>query len=131
MGVCGGVGAGDPGAGTETRLWSLLGSLAAPINGGNLGGSRQWRAQMNASQTPLETEWVYEVASASMRTGLDEGTASDLLRKLNERMEGMFAEPTVHITDCYDLVNHKPLPEYEKAYLRVKDEVSRMGLDFG
>ena len=126
----GGAGAGDPGSGTETRLWSLVGSIAAPVNGGNLGGSRQWRARMNASQNPLEAEWVHEVATASMRTGLDRGTASDLLRKVNEKLEGRVAEETVHITQCYDLVHHRPLPQYEEAYLGVKEEVARLGLSF-
>ena len=126
----GSVGAADPGSGTETRLWSLVGNMAAPINGGNLSGPRQHRAQMNASQNPLEAEWLYEVATASMRSGIDRAMASDLLRKLNERLEGRVAEETVHITQCYDLVNHKPLPDYEKTYLKVKEEVARLGLDF-
>jgi methylamine--corrinoid protein Co-methyltransferase len=127
----GAVGAGDPGSGTESRLWSLAGDLAAPINGGNVGGSRLWRAQMNASQNPLETEWGFEVASASMRTGLDRGSASELLGKLNARLEGMVAEPTLHINECYDLVNHRPLPDYERKYLQVKEELARLGLNFG
>ena len=106
-------------------------ALAAPINGGNVGGSRQWRAQINASQNPLESEWGFEVASASMRTGLDRGSASELLGKLNARLEGMVAEPTLHITECYDLVNHRPLSDYERKYLRVKEELDRLGLNFG
>ncbi|MDP3063623.1 MAG: monomethylamine:corrinoid methyltransferase [Chloroflexota bacterium] len=126
----GSLGAGDPGSGTETRLWSLVGALAAPINGGNLGVSRQWRAQMDASQNPLEAEWVYEVAVASMRTGLDQGTASELLVKLNARLAGRTAEETVHISQCYDLVHHRPLPRYEETYLKVKGELTAMGLCF-
>jgi len=86
---------------------------------------------MNASQNPLEAEWVYEMAMASMRTGLDKETASDLLRKVNEKLEDRVAEETVHIMQCYDLVHHKPLPDYERIYLKVKEEVARLGLNLG
>jgi hypothetical protein len=34
------------------------------------------------------------------------------------------------VRDCYDWVNHKPSPEYREKYLRVKDDLSRMGLQF-
>lgn len=127
----GGVGTGgDPGSGTETRLWWQVGHAAIPINGGNVGISRVWRATMNASQTPLEATWGYEVAEASMRSGLDRESAGDFLRKLDERVRGVVTEPTVHINECWDLVRGKPLPAYEEKYLRVKDEVARMGLTF-
>jgi len=122
--------AGDPGSGTETRLWSLVGNIAVPINGGNLMGSRQNRARIDACQNPLEAEWVYELAQASMRAGLDRETASDVLRKVNEIVAGKEPEDTFHISQCYDLVRHRPLPQYEKTYLKVKEQVARLGLDF-
>ena len=127
----GGAGTGgDPGSGTETVLWSLVGNAAIPVNGGNVGITRVWRATMDASQTPLESIWARETAMGALRSGFDRGSASDFLRKLDEKIRGKVTEPTVHISQCYDLVNAKPLPEYLDLYKRIKDEASQMGLSF-
>jgi hypothetical protein len=38
-------------------------------------------------------------------------------------------EPGVgDIRECYDLVNHRPKPEYLRIYLQLKDELVRLGL---
>ena len=120
-----------PGPGTETQLWELaFAAVRAPINGYNLNIPRQGRARMNASQTPLEAEWLYEVATAAMRTGLDRGQVSELLRRVAAKVEGKAPEEPMHIDECYDLVHHRPLPDYERIYLQVKDELASMGLAF-
>ncbi len=121
---------GDPGSGTETRLWSLVGHAATPVNGGNVGISRVGRAEIDSSQTPLEQSWGYEVAAAAIRSGFDRGRASDFLRKLDEKIKGKVAEPSKHISQCWDLAGGRPLPEYQDIYLRVKEETARMGLSF-
>ena len=121
---------GDPGSGTETRLWSQVGHAATPVNGGSVGISRVWRATMDSSQTPLEATWGYEVAVAAMRSGFDRGRAGDFLRKLDERIRGKVTEPTSHISQCWDLGQNRPLPAYQDMYARVKEETSRMGLMF-
>jgi methylamine--corrinoid protein Co-methyltransferase len=127
----GGVGTGgDPGSGTETRLWSLVGHAANPVNGGSVGITRVWRATMDASQTPLEASWAREVAVAAMRSKFDRGKASEFLRKLDEKVKGKITESTVHISECYDLANGRPLPAYEDMYKRVKEEASKLGLSF-
>ena len=127
----GGAGTGgDPGSGTETRLWSLVGQAATPVNGGSVGIARVWRATMDASQTPLEATWGHEVATAAVRSGFDRGSAADFLRKLDEKIRGKRTEPTKHISQCWDLTAARPLPEYEDLYKRVKEEASRMGLSF-
>lgn len=129
--VCFGGGGNSAGPGTETHLWEMaLGSIEAPINGANLYIPRQGRAQMNASQTPLEAEWMYEVATATMRAKLTRGTASELLEKVRAKFEGKAPEDPVHISQCYDLVHHKPLPNYERIYNKVKEELAGMGLPF-
>ena len=126
-----GSGGGASGPGTETHLIEqAIGAITAPINGANLYIPRQSRAQMNASQTPLEAEWVYEVASATIRSGLDRGSASDLIREIAKMLEGRPVEEPVHISQCYDLVHHKPLPEYENIYLKVKESLASLGLQF-
>ncbi len=123
---------GDSGPGTATRLLALaMGCLAAPINGANLQTSRHQRAKMNTGLTPLEPEWRYEVAVASIRTGLNRKTAPRVLEGLASELEGKDVEPAQTITECYDLVHHRPLPAYEQVYLGVKDTVSRLGVNFG
>jgi len=129
--VCFGGGGNSAGPGTETHLWEMaFGAIRAPVNGANLYIPRQGRAQMNASQTPLDAEWVYEVAKATMNTGLDRGQVSELLGRVAAKVEGRQPEDPVHITECYDLVHHRPLPEYERIYLEVKEELASMGLAF-
>ncbi len=119
---------GDPGSGTETRLWSLVGHAAIPVNGGSVGITRVWRATMDANQIPLEAIWAHEVATAAVRSSFDRESASDFLRKLDEKVRGKVTEPTKHISQCWDLVQARPLSDYQDTYARVKEETSRLGL---
>ena len=127
-----GGGGGRSGPGCETHLLEIAaGSAAAPINGANIWITRQWRARMNASQSPLDAEFSYEVATAVMRAGLTRDTASDLVLKIGEKLKGRAVEAPYHdIREFYDLVHHRPLPEYEKVYLKVKEEIASLGLSF-
>jgi len=36
----------------------------------------------------------------------------------------------VRISECCDLVHHGPLPDCERIYLEIKDELASMGLAF-
>jgi len=121
------------GPGTESHLLEVsCRAITAPINGGNVHITRQLRAKMNASQSPLDAEWSYEVAEAVMRSNLTRETASDLLLRVSEKLKGRPREaPYDDIRQFYDLVRHKPLPEFEKAYLTVKNDLASFGLDFG
>jgi methylamine---corrinoid protein Co-methyltransferase len=124
----GGMGGGS-GPGTETHLWSCAaGAIQAPINGANLTGARQSRAEMDLAQTPLEVEFKLEVTGAALRSGLDRRTASPVLEKIAARLNGR--SPEAPVPGCYDWVHHQPSPEYYQKYLRVKEELSNMGLQF-
>jgi len=119
------------GPGTETHLWELaFTAIRAPINGANMYIPRHSRAQINASQTPLEPEWMFEVADATIRSGFDRSATSDLLKAAGKKIEGRPPEEPVHVLECYDWVNHRPKPAYEKIYLEVKEHLSSLGLDF-
>jgi hypothetical protein len=86
---------------------------------------------VNASQSPLDAEWGYEVANAVMKAGLDKQSAGDLLLKISEKLKGREIETPYYDTrEFYDMVHHKPLPNYERAYLNVKEEISALGLQF-
>ena len=119
------------GSGTETGLIeNAIRSIEAPLNGASLYAVRRSRAKMNAGQTPLEAEWMLEVAEATQRAGLTRETATPILWALAEELEGRVPEEGYLIQECYDLVNHRPSPEYERVYLSVKDKLARLGLDF-
>jgi len=126
------VAGGLSGPGCENHLLEIaFNGVTMPINGANVYITRQFRARMNASISPFDAEWAHEVATAAMRTGLTRNTAGDLILKLAEKLKGRTAEaPYHHINEFYDLVHHKPLPAFEKVYLKVKEEMARLGLNF-
>jgi methylamine---corrinoid protein Co-methyltransferase len=117
------------GPGTEVSLLEIaMQSLEAPINGMNLYAPRHCRTTVNHGQTPFEAEWMIEVADAAVDQGIDRRGGSELLRRIAQRLEGEKPVQGYDITECYDLIYHKPKPEYERVYLRVKDQLREMGL---
>ena len=78
----------------------------------------------------LGTLFTSAVLVLVMKMKMTRGEANTLYRKLAEWAEGREAEPAMDVRDCYDWVNHRPSPEYREKYLRVKDDLSRMGLQF-
>ena len=103
-------------------------SIDAPINGMNLYAPRHCRTTINHGQTPLEAEWMIEISDAVIDQGFDRQGASELLTKLAKRLENEKPAPGYDIAECYDLIHHKPMPNYEKAYLSVKSQLTEMGL---
>ena len=124
---------GASGPGTESHLWEIaVGAILMQINGANLYVVRQREAQMDASQTPLEAEWFHEVASAAIKARLDRGKATEILHKIAPELEGRAPEaPPGPAWEYYDFVHHRPRPQYEAIYLKVKEGLARLGLDFG
>ena len=124
---------GQSSPGTEGGLREVaLQAIRLPINGENvyhtrLGGG----TKLNESATPFEAEWAYEVARATIRSRLDRARADDLLRKLAECWAVQPSEAPVDVRACYDWVRHQPSADYREKYLRVKDDLARLGLDFG
>lgn len=117
------------GSGTELNLLECaMHSIEAPINDMNLYAPRHCRTTTNHGQTPLEAEWAIEVSDAVIEQGLDRKAANDFLVKLAERFEGKQPQDGFSITECYDLIHHRPKPDYERTYLDVKKQLSDMGL---
>jgi hypothetical protein len=117
------------GPGTELNLLEVaMQSVEAPINGMNLYAPRHCRTTINHGQTPLEAEWMIEVSDAVIDQRFDRQGANELLTKLAKRLEDEKPALGYDITECYDLIHHKPLPEYEKAYRNVKEQLIEMGL---
>ena len=119
------------GSGTELNLLEVaMQSIEAPINGMNLYAPRHCRTTANHGQTPFEAEWMIQVSDAVIDQGFDRKSANDLLEKIAKRLENEQPADGYAITDCYDLIHHRPLPLYQKAYENVKKSLSDMGLKF-
>jgi methylamine--corrinoid protein Co-methyltransferase len=120
------------GPGTELNLLEgAMQSIEAAINGMNLYAPRQCRTTTNHGQTPLEAEWMIEVSDAVIERGFDRQGANELVAKLAKRFKGEKPQEGYSITECYDLVRHKPKPDYEKIYMNVKKQLREMGLNLG
>lgn len=52
------------------------------------------------------------------------------MAQLARQLKDKHPEPGMSIQECYDLVNHRPTPEYEKIYLKVKGQLASLGLAF-
>jgi hypothetical protein len=126
------VGINRSGPGTETHLQEIgLTAIMCAVNQAGLYIVRQGRARMNGAQTPLEAEWHLEVAEAVLRTGLDVDGMTRVMHELIPLVNGKPVEPPQLVVDCYDLVRHEPKPAYKETYLKVKEQFSRAGLNFG
>ena len=126
-----GARAGASGPGTRTHLLEIaFACVQAPINGSNLAHPRQTRARMNAAQTPLEAEWMMEVADATQRAGLTRETAQPVMEAIAAQLEGRAPEDGLPIQECYDLVHHRPSPNYERIYQETREKLASLGLCF-
>lgn len=122
--------AGQSGPGTETHLYeiALLG-IANAVCGANLWENRQANARMNASQTPLEPEFMWEVALATQKAQITRHDANRIFKKLASDLHGRPVEQgPAHICECYDLVRHQPTEAYRQIYKKVKTAVNQAGI---
>jgi methylamine--corrinoid protein Co-methyltransferase len=118
------------GSGTELNLLEIaMQSIEAPINGMNLYAPRHCRTTTNHGQTPLEAEWMIEVSDAVIKQGIDKKSANELLVRLAKRFKEEKPQEGYSITECYDLIYHKPKQNYERVYVSVKKELKEMGLN--
>jgi len=128
--ICFGDSSAQSGPGTETHLIELgIIAIEGAINGANLYIARQGNARINASQTPLEAEFMTEVADAVVKAGITREEGNRIVKKLAEKLNNREVENGPNdIGECYDLVRHKPTSEYEKIYLAVKNEFRNAGI---
>ncbi len=117
------------GPGTELNLLeNAMQSIEAAVNGMNLYAPRHCRTTTNHGQTPLDAEWMIEVSDAVIEQGYDRSGADELMAEISKRFEGQQPAAGFDITECYDLVRHKPRPEFERAYSAVKNQLKEFGL---
>jgi len=117
------------GPGTELNLLEIaMQSIEAAVNGMNLYAPRHCRTAINHGQTPLEAEWMIEIADAVIEQEFNRETASVLITKIAELFENKTPQEGYSITECYDLIHHRPNPDYEKVYNNVKSQLKALGL---
>jgi len=116
---------------TETGLLeNAIRSVEATVNGAALYAPRVSRAKMNAGQTPVEPEFMIEVSDATLKAKLKRAEAGKILQQIANQLRGRSPEKGKTTQECYDLVKHKPSPEYEAIYHQVKKTLSQHGLEF-
>ena len=122
--------ASQAGPGTAMHLVELgIMGVQHAINGAHLYMNRQGRARMNASQTPLEAEFQWEVAMATVKAGIKRKEGNRIIKELAAIIEGQDVENGPdHINDCYDLVHHKPKEAYHRIYLDVRQKFREAGI---
>lgn len=117
--------------GTEDHLIeSAMGAMKSAIDGANLNITRQNPPHLNRAQTPLEGAWQWEVADATMRAGIKRAQAEGILCQLAEAIDSKPIEVGPDVREVYDWVNNRPKPQYREAYLRAKERLSGLGLQF-
>ncbi len=122
----------DSGPGTLTQLLELAYNFCrGPVNGANVTHTRIQRAQVDHALTPFEAEWVWELGQAVMRSfhTLDEAEA--FYTKLGGLINGRVPELAHDVREVYDWVHHRPSSEYYQLYLRAKEMLAGIGLNFG
>jgi len=115
---------------TEMHLYeSAIRSIEAAINGANLYAHRVSRPRMSAGQTPLEPEFMIEVSDATIAAGIKRAEGGKVLKQLADKIRGKPPAPGKTISECYDLVKHKPSREYQELYEKVKMGLRNCGLE--
>jgi hypothetical protein len=72
---------------------------------------------------------MIEVSDAVIGQGMTRRDGEALLRKIAQRFVGQEPAAGYDITECYDLIHHRPQPQYEKLYHSVKAQLNEMGLN--
>jgi len=117
------------GPGTELNLLEIaMQSIEAAVNGMNLYAPRHCRTTINHGQTPLEAEWMIDIADAVIEQEFNRETANVLITKIAELFENKKPQDGYSITECYDLIHHRPNADYEKVYHNVRSQLKALGL---
>jgi methylamine---corrinoid protein Co-methyltransferase len=116
-------------------LRSAMSAIRGQVTGVNgAGGGRHTQrgiVYMDCSQTPQEAELGDEVGTAVLRGGVDLTRAEIMLGKIVAEMDIEVQKEDwlpKHVSEFYDFIYHRPMPEYAQAHLSVKETLAGMGL---
>lgn len=120
------------GAGTEEILYETaalaIAQEASALHTDSLGATNG----VYPNCSGLEARFFAEVVHATFQQQLSPEAANELVLKLLEKYEHGFDNPNYGLPfpEVYDMRTVTPKPEWLDMYKRVKDDVSKMGLDF-
>jgi methylamine--corrinoid protein Co-methyltransferase len=107
-------------------------AIVVTVCGGHLEGVGSTDGRV-PNGTGLEARFMGEVGKAVTKQRMTRQEANELVLKLLDKYEHVFAEPEKYVgkrfDEAYDMVTVTPLPEWERMYLEVKEELREMGLN--
>lgn len=107
-------------------------AIVVTVSGGHLEGVGSADGR-EPNGTGLEVRFMGEVGKAVTNQGLSREEANKIVLKLLEKYEHLFDEPEKYVgkrfDQAYDMDTVTPLPEWERMYLEVKEEIRGMGLN--
>lgn len=120
------------GALTKELLYeTAANSILVTVSGGHLEGVGAANGN-SPNGTGLEVRLMGEVGKAVAAQGMTRGQANEIVLRLLERYEHIFAEkdgnPGVSFDKAYDLSSVEPVPAWRKLYEEVRCELIGMGV---
>lgn len=121
------------GAMTKEILYEVAANaITVTVSGGHLEGVGSADGRV-PNGTGLEARFMGEVGKAAANQGMTREEANTMVLKLLEKYEHIFSEPEKYVgkrfDQAYDMSTVTPLPEWERMYLEVKEELREMGLN--
>lgn len=121
------------GAMTKEILYEVAANaIAVTVSGGHLEGVGSADGRV-PNGTGLEARFMGEVGKAVTKQNMTREEANTLVLKLLGKYEHIFDDPEKYVgkrfDQAYDMATVTPLPEWEKMYLEVKEELRGMGLE--
>jgi len=120
------------GAMTKEILYEVAANaIVVAVSGGHLEGVGSADGRV-PNGTGLEARLMGEVGKAVTKQGMTREEANDIVLKLLKKYEYIFTEPEKYIgkrfDEAYDMATVTPLPEWERMYFEVKEDLRNMGL---
>ena len=107
-------------------------ALVSTVTGWHLWEMASTRNKYRNRATPLEARLGMETGHAAARQGLTREQANELALKILEKYEDQAATAPMgsEYQECYDVAQARPTTEHYDMYLRVKDDLAGMGIDY-
>jgi methylamine--corrinoid protein Co-methyltransferase len=123
----------NAGPATEMVLYEAAAhALTSTVSGANLWEAAPAHNKHKNRATPMEARMAAEVGHACSHMNLSRGEANALLQKILARYEDQIADAPLgsEFQECYDVRRSLPSPQYCDLYMRVKEELAALGLEF-
>lgn len=123
----------NAGPGTEMLFYETAAhAIASAVAGNNIWDIAPARNKAHNYGTPLECRFAAEVAHAVTKMKMKREDANKMVNKLLLKYEKDI--PTASIgkpfQELYDMKELIPIPEYLGQYNKIKEEITKMGIDF-